>query len=124
MSLLKSQEETKKHISDLGQSLTKELLASAGAKHIPPLFVCLGDESFIFFSDLIRKIEMDIHCEFIFTDGFSAAEKGEIKFLADLKDRDVIYVTSEMEKATVILSEKIKTVSIMSGAKSARVIHS
>lgn len=72
-------------LKKLGKKLTKKL---AGTQ---PLFIAVMNDSFIFYSDLIRQIELDITCEFIYL-GKPSTKPPE------LKDKVVVYVFGKKPK--------------------------
>ncbi len=59
MKLLINKSEIQSRISELAKTLNKSLVGS------DVLFVGVLHDSFIFYADLIRQIEMDVKCEFI-----------------------------------------------------------
>lgn len=75
-----SEKEIQKRIAEMGTALTDKL------KGKDVVAVCVLKGSFIFFSDLIRKIECDMTCEFIGLSSYQnqAFSSGEVKLTMDL----------------------------------------
>jgi hypoxanthine-guanine phosphoribosyltransferase len=64
----------------------------------PPLFVCVMNDSYIFFADSIRKVNQDLHCEFLFIeerDGQSPSISDQLQKF-DLKNKNVVFVSREI----------------------------
>lgn len=82
-------------VKELGAELDK--LAS----RTPLVLICVLKGSFMFFSDLIRAMETDVHCEFLGVSSYGDETKssGEIKLTLDL--------TNSIHGKTVVLVEDI-----------------
>ena len=82
----------KKRVQELGQQIAKDFKGKS------LLAVGVLNGSFIFYSDLIREIDADIHCEFIGISSYHNSNKssGEVKVTMDLttsvQGRDVLIV--------------------------------
>ncbi|MGE4232337.1 MAG: hypoxanthine phosphoribosyltransferase [Bacteriovoracia bacterium] len=78
------------------QELANEISFDHRGKEVTVLCVLRG--SYIFFADLIRKIELPIHCEFVGLSSYGdkTESSGEVKLTLDvtepLKDRHVVVV--------------------------------
>jgi hypoxanthine phosphoribosyltransferase len=92
LSPLISEQEIKTRVKSIGEAITdkhrgKELVV-----------VCVLKGSFMFYADLIRAIDLDLHCDFCgvssYTDGTQSS--GEVRLTLDLsrsiKDRHVVLV--------------------------------
>lgn len=75
-----TENEIQKRISEMGVTLTDKF------KDKKVVAVCILKGSFIFFSDLIRKIECDMVCEFMGLSSYQnkAISSGEVKLTMDL----------------------------------------
>lgn len=82
-------------VEKLGAKLTQVLKSRAEAL---PLFICLEEEAFIFFSDLIRSVNLDIHCDFIHKEKIQAFLNGEEEQIQNLKQKTVVFVTLNLNK--------------------------
>lgn len=86
-----SEEQIQKRINELGSELTEKL------KGKDVLAICVLNGSFMFYSDLIRAIDMDITCEFMTLSSYDGMQSsGEIKITKDLqrtvKDKHVVII--------------------------------
>lgn len=90
--VLFSAETIAKRVDELGKELSEEY---RGKK---PLVISLLRGSFVFASDLVRAMDIDLEVDFITTASYGHAEisSGVVKFLSDIRanaeDRDVIIV--------------------------------
>lgn len=80
-----------KKVTEIGQELTKKF------KDRKVVAVCVLKGSFMFYSDLIRSLDIDITCEFFGVSSYSGtSSSGEVKVTLDLahpiEGRDVILV--------------------------------
>ena len=57
--ILKSSDEIQKRVGEIGRELTKKF------KGKEPICICVLSGSFMFYSDLIRRLELDVTCEFL-----------------------------------------------------------
>ncbi len=89
-----SAEKIQSRINELGQELTKKFKG----EHV--VAVCVLKGSFMFYSDLIRKIDTDISCEFFGVSSYhGTSSSGEVKVTLDL--------TRPVEGKHVLLVEDI-----------------
>ncbi|MBN8535936.1 MAG: hypoxanthine phosphoribosyltransferase [Deltaproteobacteria bacterium] len=89
-----SAEKIQSRIDELGKELTKKFKD----KHV--VAICVLKGSFLFYSDLIRKIDTDISCEFFGVSSYhGASSSGEVKVTLDL--------TRPIENKHVLLVEDI-----------------
>lgn len=92
LKVLKSQEEIKKRIDEMGRELTKKF------KGCEPVAICVLQGSFVFFSDLIRSLDIDVTCEFLAVSSYKdqKVSSGEVKITLDidspLEGKDVILI--------------------------------
>lgn len=99
-SILLSSAEIAKAVEKLGQALTSELLsiaknanAQSTEKKLLPLFVCLGEDSVIFFSDLIRQVDHEVQFEFLHSDTWASFVQDPAKFLKKEKGESIVGVS-------------------------------
>jgi hypoxanthine phosphoribosyltransferase len=90
-----SAEQIQKKVKELGDALTKKF------KNQEIIAVCVLKGSFVFYYDLIRHINTDIHCEFFGVSSYhgGTSSSGEVKVTLDL--------SSPVEGKHVILVEDI-----------------
>lgn len=89
-----SEEKIKAKVAEIGQQITKRLEGK------PVTAICVLKGSFIFFSDLIRSIDLDIMCEFFGVSSYQGTStSGEVKVTLDL--------TKPVENQHLILVEDI-----------------
>lgn len=62
----------------------------------PPVFICLLNGGFMFFSDLVKGIPFDIQCDFMKVKSYDDREQGKLEIIKDIdlniKDRNVFIV--------------------------------
>jgi hypoxanthine phosphoribosyltransferase len=75
-----SEEKIQKKVKEMGETLTKKF---QGKELIA---ICVLKGSFVFYSDLIRNINTDIHCEFFGVSSYHGrtTSSGEVKVTLDL----------------------------------------
>ncbi|MDZ4678041.1 MAG: hypoxanthine phosphoribosyltransferase [Oligoflexia bacterium] len=106
--ILKTETEIKQRISEMGTTLTKKF------KGQEPLAICVLSSSFIFFSDLIRAIDVDLSCEFLGVSSYKdkKVSSGEVEITLDLsvplEGRDVILI-EDMVDTGLTMNFLIKT---------------
>ena len=89
-----SEQDLQKKVAEIGASITKKL---KGKKVVA---VCVLKGSFMFYSDLIRQMEMDLSCEFFGVSSYhGVSSSGEVKVTLDL--------TRPIEDQHVLLIEDI-----------------
>ena len=87
-----SEEDIKKRIKELAGELNRKYAGKT------PIFIGVLNGSFIFFSDLIREIDVDCEIDFFKLSSYGDAKisSGNVKLLKDLNcqvtDRDIIIV--------------------------------
>lgn len=91
MSTYISEEDLQKKIKEMGQELTKKF------RNKPVVAVCVLKGSFIFYSDLIRQMDMDLQCEFFGVSSYQGTtSSGEVKVTLDLshpvEGKDVLLI--------------------------------
>ena len=64
--------------------VSKEINKNQPNDGLPSIFVCMLNGGVVFFSDLIRKIEFPIQCEFMKPKSYSGKEQSEVELLLDL----------------------------------------
>ncbi len=90
--LFLSEEDIRKRIKELAEELNRKYAGKT------PIFIGVLNGSFIFFSDLIREIEIDCEIDFFKLSSYGDAKisSGNVKLLKDLNcqvtDRDIIIV--------------------------------
>lgn len=97
ISTMISEGEIEKRVLEIGRSLTDRFKNDAD----PIVVISVLKGSFIFYSDLIRNIELDFDCEFLGVASYhnSSKSSGEVKMTLDL--------ASPIEGKNVILVEDI-----------------
>lgn len=90
-----SEDQIQKKVKEMGEAITKKF------KGQEVIAVCVLKGSFVFYSDLIRHINTDIHCEFFGVSSYhgGTTSSGEVKVTLDL--------SSPVEGKHVILVEDI-----------------
>ncbi|MFN7729526.1 MAG: hypoxanthine phosphoribosyltransferase [Bdellovibrio sp.] len=74
-----SEEQIQKKVQELGDQLTKKF------KNTEIVAICVLKGSFVFYSDLIRAIQTDVHCEFFGVSSYSGtSSSGQVKVTLDL----------------------------------------
>jgi hypoxanthine phosphoribosyltransferase len=75
-----SEEQIQKKVKEMGEAITKKF------KGQDVIAVCVLKGSFVFYSDLIRHINTDIHCEFFGVSSYhgGTSSSGEVKVTVDL----------------------------------------
>lgn len=74
-------EKIQTRIEELGKELTKKFKDTD--KEI--VAICVLKGSFIFFTDLVRKLELDLSCEFLAVSSYNGTQSsGEVKMTLDL----------------------------------------
>src|SRR5947207_2354849 len=92
LNVFKTRQEIAGTVAQMGAKLTNRF------KNTEPLFVCVLNGSFIFYSDLIRATNLDLTCEFLGVSSYQDAKvsSGEVKITLDLgvplEGRDVVLV--------------------------------
>lgn len=116
--VLISKEEIAKRILELGKEISKDY------EFKKPLVVGILKGAVVFFSDLIRALDIDIDIDFMSVSSYGDSTKsGELKFLKDLQvdvnGRDVIIVEDIIDTGKtlksikeLLLSRKAKSVKI------------
>lgn len=95
LSTLISEKEIQKRIGEMGETLTDKF------RKKQVVAICILKGSFIFFSDLIRKVEAEMVCEFIGLSSYAGGSKssGEVKLTMD--------INTSLEGKHVLLVEDI-----------------
>jgi len=75
-----SEDKIQKKVKEMGEAITKKF------KGQEVIAVCVLKGSFVFYSDLIRHIDTDIHCEFFGVSSYhgGTSSSGEVKVTLDL----------------------------------------
>ncbi len=90
--LLKTQNEIFEKVAELGAILTHRFQGKE------PVAICVLNSSFMFYSDLIRQIDLDLTCEFLGVSSYkeSQVSSGAVKVTLDLdislEGKDVILI--------------------------------
>ncbi|HNW87017.1 MAG TPA: hypoxanthine phosphoribosyltransferase [Candidatus Limiplasma sp.] len=84
-SVLYTQEELAQAVAELGQRITQDYQGKA------PLMICILKGASLFFTDLIRQIDLPLEIEFmaISSYGASTVSSGEVRMIKDL-DRPIL----------------------------------
>jgi hypoxanthine phosphoribosyltransferase len=80
MKILKSADEIRTRVCEMGKALSKEFQGSE------PVAICVLSGSFIFYSDLIRAIDLEMTCEFLGVSSYKdqKVSSGEVALTLDL----------------------------------------
>lgn len=97
MKKFKSSKDIATKISSLGKALSKALKGSS-----EPVVFGMGTDSFLFYADLVRCLQKDIHCEFLTSTVLESAE------CFSVKDREVVLLFGEApEKKNLAQLKKV-----------------
>ena len=79
-----TEKQIQKKVQELGQKLTKKFKAMEGQKEL--VAICVLNGSILFFSDLVRTMELDLKCEFLGLSSYhgKTQSSGEVKLTLDL----------------------------------------
>ena len=117
--ILVTKEEINRKVKELGQKITEDYAGKA------PVMVCILKGAALFFSDLIREIDLPLTCDFMAISSYGSATKtsGVVRVLKDLdKDilgKDVIIVEDIVD--TGVTLNYLKSMLAHRGAASIRV---
>ena len=117
--ILLTREEIAAKVKELGQRITRDY---AGKK---PVLVCILKGASVFFSDLIREIDLPMTLDFMAISSYGSATKtsGVVRILKDL-DNDIlgkdVIVVEDIVDSGITLSYLSKTL-MQRGAKSLRI---
>ena len=102
LKILKTEDEIRARVRELGQLITQKFKATSGAAgNSEPVAICILNGSFVFYSDLIRAIDLDLTCEFLGVSSYKdqKVSSGEVKVTLDL--------TAPLEGKDVLLIEDL-----------------
>ncbi len=117
--ILVTKEEIARKVKELGQRITKDYVGKE------PVMVCILKGAVIFFSDLIREIDLPLTADFMAISSYGSATKtsGVVRVLKDLdKDivgKDVIIVEDIVD--TGVTLNYLKSMLVHRGAASIRI---
>ncbi len=110
LKILLSEEQIAKRVSELGEEITRDY---AGKK---PLFVCMLRGSILFFSDLIKRVDLDLTIDFARLSSYkNGTESGKLDLVSDVSEnvegKDVIIVEDVVDsgKTLAFFTEFLKT---------------
>jgi hypoxanthine phosphoribosyltransferase len=76
-----SEQDIQKRVKEIGAAITEKFKSSKE----PLVAICILKGSFIFYSDLIRNIDLDVTCEFLGVSSYHGTQSsGEVKVTLDL----------------------------------------
>lgn len=80
ISTLITEDQIKKRITELGKEISKRF------KGEPVVAICILKGSFMFYSDLLREIDLDLSCDFLAVSSYFGKTKssGEVRMTLDL----------------------------------------
>ncbi len=88
--VLISAEQIQTRVTEIAHQLNKKYEGQS------PIFICILKGGFLFFSDLIKQLSMNLQVDFMQISSYEGKESKEIKFLSKdfsyLKDRPVIII--------------------------------
>ena len=121
---LLAEEQISHRVLELGKEISKDYLDKK------PLVLCVLKGSFMFYADLIRKIDLDVQCEFIgaASYGHSTKSSGEVRMTLDvanpIRDRDIIIVEDIIDTGlTMKYLQEVLTSRNPASVKTATLLH-
>ena len=83
--ILVTKEEISQKVKELGEKITEDYAGKA------PVMVCILKGAVMFFSDLVREIDLPLTCDFMAISSYGSATKssGVVRVLKDL-DKDIV----------------------------------
>ncbi|HPF89000.1 MAG TPA: hypoxanthine phosphoribosyltransferase [Candidatus Limiplasma sp.] len=117
--VLITQEQLKQKVEELGERITRDYRGKA------PLMICILKGSTVFFSDLIRGIDLPLEIDFMAISSYGASTvSGEVRLVKDLdssiENRDVIIVEDIVDSGKTLAY--LKRILNNRGAASIRII--
>ena len=119
-SILYTREQLKTAIADLGQRILRDYQGKT------PVMVCILKGASVFFSDLIREIDLPLEIEFMATSSYGAStvSSGEVRLVKDLDcsilGRDVLLVEDIVDSGMTL--NYLKKTLMGRGAASLRIV--
>ena len=117
--ILVTKEEIIRKVKELGEKITEDYAGKA------PVMVCILKGAVMFFSDLVREIDLPLTCDFMAISSYGSATKtsGVVRILKDL-DNDIlgkdVIVVEDIVDSGITLSYLTKIL-VQRGAKSLRI---
>jgi len=78
------------------QKISNKILSQNNRRPNPPIFICILDGSFLFFSDLVKFLSLDIEIDFLKAKSYEGKEAKELKIIKDIelniKGREIFLV--------------------------------
>jgi len=78
------------------QKIADKILSQNNRRTNPPIFICVLDGSFLFFSDLVKKIPLNMEIDFLKAKSYEDRQAKELKIIKDIeldiKGREVYLV--------------------------------
>ncbi len=118
--ILYTREQLREAVEKLGQRITADYQGKA------PVMICILKGASVFFTDLIRQIDLPLEIEFMAISSYGASTKssGEVRMLKDLDrsvlDRDVLVVEDIVDSGTTL--SYLKGLLLNRGAKSLKLV--
>jgi hypoxanthine phosphoribosyltransferase len=80
------QKQLQKRVQEMGKSLTEKFKEFAQDKDSPVVAICVLKGGFVFFSDLVRAMDLNVQCEFFAVSSYQGemTSSGEVKVTLDL----------------------------------------
>lgn len=97
-----SEEQIRLRVQELGKQITEDYKGKS------PLFVCILKGAFIFMSDLVREVDLDLEVDFMVVSSYGSSTKssGVVKVVLDLakniEGKDVIIVEDVIDTSLTI----------------------
>lgn len=117
--ILIDRETIKKRVRELGQQITRDYAGEV------PLLICILKGSVVFYTDLVREIDLNVRFEFMTASSYGSAtvSSGEVKIISELDNkivgRHVILVEDIVDSGRTIAY--IKNDMLKKGVKSLKV---
>ena len=102
LKIIKTEEQISQRVSELVTQLTRKFQGTE------PVAVCILNGSFVFYSDLIRAINLDITCEFLGVSSYKdrKVSSGEVKVTLDLNSpiegKDILLIEDLVDTGLTI----------------------
>jgi len=105
MATLYSEEEIQTRVKALAKEITWEICHQNGKQ--PPIFICVLNGAFMFFTDLVKHVPVDIEIDFVKVKSYTGHSRSEIEIRKDIEkdilNRDVFIVDDILDSGHTML---------------------